>query len=50
MGKLLKVVLDEHRSRGTDILPEYPPGAGLTISGACLVFDYPPADSNRPTP
>ncbi|MBN8509946.1 MAG: HNH endonuclease [Burkholderiales bacterium] len=40
MGKLLKVVLEEHRSRGTDSANEYPRGAGLHLHNVCLVFDH----------
>lgn len=40
MGKLLKVVLEEYRARGTENLPEYPPGAGLELAGVCLIFEY----------
>ena len=60
MGKLLKVVLEEHRARGTDSLPEFPVGAGLHLANVCLVFDFPrgataaPSEASRgntpPTP
>ena len=40
MGKLLKLVLDEHEKRGSLSETEFPPGMGLTAAGACLVFDY----------
>lgn len=42
MGKLLKLVLEEHRSRGTDVATEYPPGHGLHLDQVCRVFDDPP--------
>jgi hypothetical protein len=41
MGKLLKLVLDEHKKRGSLNAIEFPAGKGLTAAGACLVFDYP---------
>jgi len=41
MGKLLKVVLDEHRRRGSLEDTEFPIGQGLGTYRACLVFDYP---------
>lgn len=40
MGKLLKVVLEEHRRRGSDSFAEYPQGAGLHLYNVCLVFDH----------
>lgn len=40
MGKLLKVVLEEHRRRGTLFLGEYPEGEGLHLYNVCLVFDH----------
>lgn len=46
MGKLLKVVLQEHRSRGTDGAAEYPQGRGLHLGEVCRVFDHPPSDSS----
>jgi len=41
IGKLVKLVLEEHKRRGTLRVKEFPPGMGLTTAGACLVFDYP---------
>ena len=40
MGKFLKIVLEEHRNRGTESQSEYPPGAGLELAGACLIFEH----------
>lgn len=40
MGKLLKVVLDEHACRGTLECTDFPPGRGLGTSRSCLVFEY----------
>lgn len=40
MGKLLKVVLEEHRRRNTHLAPEYPEGMGLHLFNVCLVFDH----------
>ena len=42
MGKLLKVVLEEHRRLGTLLLNEYPKGSGLHLYNVCLVFDQKP--------
>ena len=39
MGKLLKVVLEEHRTRNTLHASEYPEGRGLHLYNVCLVFD-----------
>ena len=39
MGKLLKVVLEEHRARNTLLASEYPEGMGLHLYNVCLVFD-----------
>ena len=39
MGKLLKVVLEEHRTRNTLHASEYPEGMGLHLYNVCLVFD-----------
>jgi hypothetical protein len=39
MGKLLKVVLEEHRLRGTDQASEFPEGQELHLTGVCLVFE-----------
>ena len=39
MGKLLKLILEEHRRRGTDAAKEFPEGGGLHLYTACLVFD-----------
>jgi hypothetical protein len=41
MGKLLKLVLEEHRRRGTLGAAEFPPGAGLRLSEVCRVFETP---------
>ena len=43
VGKLVKLVFEEHKRRGTLEVKEFPPGKGLTTAGACLVFDYPVA-------
>lgn len=45
MGKLLKVVLEEHRARNTLRAAEYPEGKGLHLDNVCLVFDQ---DYNAP--
>jgi hypothetical protein len=39
MGKLLKLVLDEHGRRGTLNCTDFPRGQGLGTSRSCLVFD-----------
>ena len=39
MGKLLKVVLEEHRRLNTLEVPEFPIGKGLHLYNVCLVFD-----------
>ena len=39
MGKLLKVVLEEHRRRGTETATEFPEGSGLHLYNVCLVFE-----------
>jgi hypothetical protein len=39
MGKLLKLVLEEHGRRGSLAMAEYPAGQGLRIANVCLVFD-----------
>ena len=41
MGKLVKIVLDEHVKRGSLHATEYPAGEGLHFSNVCLVFDRP---------
>ena len=41
MGKLLKLVLDEHARRGTLESTDFPPGQGLGTYRSCLVFDFP---------
>jgi hypothetical protein len=40
MGKFLKLVLEEHRRRGTLLDVEFPPGQGLSISQVCRVFEW----------
>ena len=40
MGKLLKLVLEEHRRRETLLLNEFPVGAELYLHNICLVFDH----------
>ena len=40
MGKLLKVVLEEHRTRNSLLASEYPEGMGLHLYNVCLVFDH----------
>ena len=40
MGKLLKVILEEHRRRDTLLAAEYPEGMGLHLYNVCLVFDH----------
>ncbi|WP_437290972.1 HNH endonuclease [Sorangium sp. So ce406] len=49
MGKLLKLVLDEHRRRGTLADVEFPPGQSLSTSQVCRVFEYPDGDTNAGT-
>ena len=39
MGKLLKVVLEEHRRQNTLEAIEFPTGKGLHLYNVCLVFD-----------
>ena len=39
MGKLLKVVLEEHRRQNTLEVVEFPSGKGLHLYNVCLVFD-----------
>ena len=39
MGKLIKLVIEEHKRCGTLGLAEFPSGLGLTVVGACLIFD-----------
>ena len=39
MGKLLKVVLEEHRGQCTLEAIEFPGGKGLNLYNVCLVFD-----------
>ena len=41
MGKLIKLVYEEHKRRGTLGVSEFPVGKGLTAAGAFLVFDFP---------
>ncbi|MCB1634484.1 MAG: HNH endonuclease [Xanthomonadales bacterium] len=41
MGKLIKLVCEEHSRRDSLNAPEFPVGCGLTLAGACLVFDFP---------
>lgn len=40
MGKLLKLVLEEHRRQGTLVAASYPHGKGLHLGNVCLVFDH----------
>lgn len=42
MGKLLKLVLEEHRKRDTLLIGEFPQGAGLYLHNVCLVFEQKP--------
>ncbi|AUX25824.1 uncharacterized protein SOCEGT47_063760 [Sorangium cellulosum] len=49
MGKLLKLILDEHRRRGTLADVEFPPGQGLSMSQVCRVFEYPDDATNART-
>ncbi|MDP1650509.1 MAG: HNH endonuclease [Rubrivivax sp.] len=49
MGKLLKVVLEEHRRRGTDSASDYPEGEGLHLYNVCLVFDHAVPRSQSPS-
>ena len=39
MGKLLKVVLEEHRRQNTLEASEFPSGKGLHLYNVCLIFD-----------
>jgi len=39
MGKFLKLVLEEHRLRGTLAENEFPPGEPLTVLGVSRVFE-----------
>lgn len=39
MGKLLKLVLEEHRKRNTILAIAFPEGGGLHLQNICLVFD-----------
>ncbi len=47
MGKLLKVVLEEHRRRDTLKAVEFPIGKGLHLYNVCLVFDIEIKDPKR---
>ncbi len=41
MGKLVKLMLDEHLKRGSLLASEFPVGEGLHLANVCLVFDRP---------
>ena len=47
MGKLLKIVLEEHRRLNTLEVPEFPAGKGLHLYNVCLVFDSNHDDPKR---
>ncbi len=49
MGKLLKVVLEEHRRQNTLEAVEFPNGKGLHLYNVCLVFDNVATEPNRPS-
>jgi len=47
MGKLVKLVLDEHLKRGSLLATEYPLGEGLQFANACRIFDSPAGEADQ---